>query len=75
MAPFETIFRAASASVRMTLAHAAQRLQDQPVSTDDADWAEAAWGFYDSSFALREGLEVTEHAAPDALDGLLHGGR
>jgi hypothetical protein len=72
MAPFETLFRAASASVRQTLAQATQRLCD-PVDADDVEWAETAWGFYDSSNALREGLEVTEHAAPHGLAGMLQG--
>jgi hypothetical protein len=70
MAPFETLFRAASASLRHTLAQATLRASE-PLDVNDVEWTESDWGFYDSSLDLRAGLEVTEHQAPQALASLL----
>ena len=71
MAPFESLFHAASASVRQALAQASAGLVEPANVGDALEWAETAWGFYDSSNALRSGLEVTEHSVPPALLGLL----
>jgi hypothetical protein len=73
MSPFASLFRAASESQgQVQPPQSATVHGEQPHEFDDTSpWDDTAWGFYDSSTALRQGLDVTEHVVPVALLGLL----
>jgi hypothetical protein len=71
MAVLASLLRAASTTVQQTLAQAAQGLSGR-VSLEEADWSDSAWGFYNSTNELLNGLDVTEYTAPAVLVGLLH---
>jgi hypothetical protein len=40
-------------------------------ASDWQNWAPAGPGWHDSSWLLRQGLEVTEHRSPSVLENLL----